>query len=135
MDPGGSDPHRRNLMMISIAFLIFFLGDGELSEEGLRLGMVGVDINSPWVVGLSAWLMLFWFAWQYWLHHPNCLDRFRESSIANNAQRCRKLVNREFAGVLQKVDLLVTPTMTQPAAAFEGYDASGTARGPSFTAP
>ena len=33
------------------------------------------------------------------------------------------------------MDLLVSPTMTQPAAAFEGYDASSTVRGPSFTAP
>ena len=51
------------------------------------------------------------------------------------SQRVRKLVNREFAAVLQKVDVLVTPTMTQPAAAFEGYDATSTVRGPSFTAP
>ena len=51
------------------------------------------------------------------------------------AQRCRKLVKREFAEVLRRVDLLVTPTMTQPAAAFQGYDATSTVRGPSFTAP
>lgn len=51
------------------------------------------------------------------------------------AQRCRQLVKREFAEVLRKVDLLVTPTMTQPAAAFQGYDATSTIRGPSFTAP
>ena len=51
------------------------------------------------------------------------------------SQRVRKLVNREFAAVLQKVDVLVTPTMTQPAAAFEGYDATSPVRGPSFTAP
>ena len=51
------------------------------------------------------------------------------------AQRCRKLVKREFAEVLQSVDLLAMPTMTQPAPAFEGYDATSTARGPSFTAP
>ena len=51
------------------------------------------------------------------------------------SQRVRKLVNREFAAVLQKVDVLVTHTMTQPAAAFEGYDATSTVRGPSFTAP
>ena len=37
--------------------------------------------------------------------------------------------------MMKGVDVLVTPTMTQPAAAFEGYDASMTARGPSFTAP
>ena len=33
------------------------------------------------------------------------------------------------------MDVLVTPTMTQPAPAFEGYDATSTVRGPSFTAP
>jgi len=51
------------------------------------------------------------------------------------AQRCRQLVKREFADVMRRVDLLVTPTMTQPAPAFEGYDATSTIRGPSFTAP
>ena len=51
------------------------------------------------------------------------------------AQRCRQRVKREFADVMRRVDLLVTPTMTQPAPAFEGYDATSTIRGPSFTAP
>jgi aspartyl-tRNA(Asn)/glutamyl-tRNA(Gln) amidotransferase subunit A len=51
------------------------------------------------------------------------------------AQRCRQLAKREFADVLRRVDLLVTPTMSQPAAAFEGYDATGIIRSPSFTAP
>jgi len=51
------------------------------------------------------------------------------------AQRCRQLVKKEFAEVMRRVDLLVTPTMTQTAAAFEGFDATSTVRGPSFTAP
>jgi aspartyl-tRNA(Asn)/glutamyl-tRNA(Gln) amidotransferase subunit A len=51
------------------------------------------------------------------------------------AQRVRKVAIREFAQVLQGVDVLVTPTMTQPAAAFEGFDGTSTVRGPSFTAP
>ena len=51
------------------------------------------------------------------------------------AQRCRKWIKREFADVLKRVDLLVTPTMTQPAAAFEGYDPTSMVRGPSFTGP
>ena len=45
------------------------------------------------------------------------------------------MIKRDFANVLKKVDLLVTPTMTQPAPAFEGYDSTSTVRGPSFTAP
>jgi len=51
------------------------------------------------------------------------------------SQRVRKLVIRECAEVMQQVDVLVTPTMTQPAGAFEGFDAVGNIRGPSFTAP
>ena len=51
------------------------------------------------------------------------------------SQRIRKVVNRECAEVLQRVDVLVTPTMTQPAAAFEGYDATSNITGRSFTAP
>jgi aspartyl-tRNA(Asn)/glutamyl-tRNA(Gln) amidotransferase subunit A len=67
-------------------------------------------------------------------------DRFRigglfSSSDYIQAQRCRELVKKEFAEVFQKVDLLVSPTMTQPAGAFEGFDTTGTVRGPSFTAP
>jgi aspartyl-tRNA(Asn)/glutamyl-tRNA(Gln) amidotransferase subunit A len=51
------------------------------------------------------------------------------------AQRCRQWSKREFAEALQKVDFFVTPTMTQPAAAFEGYDPIATITGRSFTAP
>jgi aspartyl-tRNA(Asn)/glutamyl-tRNA(Gln) amidotransferase subunit A len=51
------------------------------------------------------------------------------------AQRVRKVVKREFAEAFRKVDVLVSPTMTQPAAAFEGYDVTSGIRGPSFTAP
>jgi len=51
------------------------------------------------------------------------------------AQRCRQWSKREFAAALRQVDFFVTPTMTQPAPAFEGYDPNDTIRGRSFTAP
>ena len=51
------------------------------------------------------------------------------------AQRVRTWARRDFAEVMKTVDFLVTPTMTQPAAAFEGFDPMSTTRGKSFTAP
>ncbi len=51
------------------------------------------------------------------------------------AQRVRTWARRDFAQVMKSVDFLVTPTMTQPAAAFEGFDPMSTTRGKSFTAP
>ncbi len=67
-------------------------------------------------------------------------DRFRigglfQASDYVQAQRCRSMAKKEFSQALQQVDFLVSPTMTQPAAAFEGFDPTGTVRGPSFTAP
>ena len=69
-----------------------------------------------------------------------CRARFRLGGLlgANDyiqAQRWRRPVMREFADVFRRVDVLVTPTMTQPAAPFEGYDTTSIFRGPSFTAP
>ncbi len=66
--------------------------------------------------------------------------RFRIGGLLNasdylQAQRVRTWARREFADVMKRVDFLVTPTMSQPAAAFEGYDPLSTARGKSFTAP
>ena len=51
------------------------------------------------------------------------------------AQRVRTWARREFAEVMKTVDFLVTPTMTTPAPAFEGYDPTSTVGGRSFTAP
>ena len=67
-------------------------------------------------------------------------DRFHIGALFSagdyiQAQRCRQRVKREFAQVLRKVDLLVTPTMPQPAPAFEGYETNTTARGYTSTAP
>ena len=66
--------------------------------------------------------------------------RFRVGGLLNasdyvQAQRVRQMIKRETAEVMRRVDVLVTPTMTQPAAKFEGYDATATIKGPSFTAP
>jgi aspartyl-tRNA(Asn)/glutamyl-tRNA(Gln) amidotransferase subunit A len=51
------------------------------------------------------------------------------------AQRVRRLIKREMAQALQEVDVLVTPTSPKPAALLEGYDATVTLTGRSFTSP
>ena len=67
-------------------------------------------------------------------------SRFRTGGLLTasdylQAQRVRTWARREFAEVMKTVDFLVTPTMTTPAPAFEGYDPTSTVRGRSFTAP
>ena len=49
------------------------------------------------------------------------------------AQRVRKVLKREFAEVLQRVDVIASPTMSQPAPAVKDADVMTLARFPSFT--
>ncbi len=117
--------------------------------EGLGANLVEVTIPSlPYVRAANSVIML---AEAYAFHEKNLKSRpqdfgemvrarFRIGGLFSasdyvQAQRCRKLVKRDFSEVLKKVDLLVSPTMTQPAPAFEGFDATSTVRGASFTAP
>ena len=66
--------------------------------------------------------------------------RFRTGGLLSSAdyvqaQRVRNVLKREFAAVLQKVDVIVSPTMSGPAPAFATVDGMTTARRPSFTGP
>jgi aspartyl-tRNA(Asn)/glutamyl-tRNA(Gln) amidotransferase subunit A len=66
--------------------------------------------------------------------------RFRTGGLFTSsdyvqAQRVRNVLKRECAEVLQRVDVLVSPTMSSPAPTFASMDAMTTARRPSFTGP
>src|SRR5919199_2896707 len=66
--------------------------------------------------------------------------RFRIGGLLSSAdyvqaQRVRNVLKREFAAVLQKVDVIVSPTMSYPAPTFATVDGMTTARRPSFTGP
>ena len=51
------------------------------------------------------------------------------------AQRLRNVLKREFARVLEEVDVVVTPTSSTPAVRFDEADVMTTTRSPSFTSP
>ena len=51
------------------------------------------------------------------------------------SQRVRNVIKREFAEVLQKVDVVASPTMSTPAARFDEIEPLNPPRAPSFTGP
>ncbi|MDE2785445.1 MAG: amidase [Chloroflexota bacterium] len=120
---------------------------GELESLGASVQ----EVSLPSLDYIRAANSVIMVSEAYAYHEPNLKSRpeefgeivrgrFRVGGMLSaadylQAQRVRTWARREFAEVMQNVDLLVTPTMTQPAAAFEGYDPSSTARGRSFTAP
>ncbi|MEW8253854.1 MAG: hypothetical protein AB2747_05850 [Candidatus Thiodiazotropha taylori] len=61
-----SNPERRNLMLSSIAFLVFFWGGGEFEKNEIRIQTVNITFNNETVLAVFAWIMLFWFGLRYW---------------------------------------------------------------------
>ena len=117
--------------------------------EGLGANVREVSLPSLDYVRAANSVIMVSEAYAY--HEPNLKtipekfgditrSRFRTGALLTaadylQAQRVRTWARREFAEVMKTVDFLVTPTMTTPAPAFEGYDPTSTVRGRSFTAP
>ena len=124
-------------------------------EKGLavlqELGARVEEVTIPSLDYVRAANTIIMYSEAFAFHEPNLKTRpqdfgevvrprFRIGGLFSaadyvQAQRLRQVVKREFAEVLQQVNVLVTPTMTQPAAVFERFDAVAGILGPSFTAP
>lgn len=66
---------RRNLMLTSIGFVVYTLGDGNIKDE-LSLP-IGIELSNPEVLVLAAWLCLFWFYWRYWVY----VDAYAQNEV------------------------------------------------------
>jgi aspartyl-tRNA(Asn)/glutamyl-tRNA(Gln) amidotransferase subunit A len=69
-----------------------------------------------------------------------CRARFRQGALFTAAdyvqgQRVRNVLKREFAEVLDEVDVIVSPTFSNPPGRFDEMDPMSSSRSPSFTAP
>lgn len=61
-------PVRRNLILTSVAFIVYFIADGYISHKDgykISLSIVNIHFDNPDVLIFSAWIILFWFAWRY----------------------------------------------------------------------
>jgi hypothetical protein len=62
-----SNPERRNLLVLSLCFIVFFLGGGAFSKGEVRLQVITVTFSRPEILSLIIWLLLFWFLYRYWV--------------------------------------------------------------------
>ena len=60
-----SDPHKRNVIAISSAMAIYYLGEGDIKGVSTLFG--AIKLQKPEVLIIGAWLMLLYSLWQYWI--------------------------------------------------------------------
>ncbi|MRK22945.1 hypothetical protein [Pseudomonas sp. JG-B] len=95
-----SDPERRNLTVMSGAFIIYYLAGGSFKDNEITLEVVNINFSRPTVLAVIAWLMLFWFIYRYWQAHRG---KFRKQFPEEfERQQLSKTLKRHLDSTLPK---------------------------------
>ena len=62
-----NNPERRNLTLLSIAIIVFYLAGGYFVGDEIKLIIINVGFHNSDVLGYLVWVMLAWFLFKYWL--------------------------------------------------------------------
>jgi hypothetical protein len=75
---------RRNLVLLSLAFILYTFGDGSIgtpSDVGGNVSLLGGSFHVKSIaIAISAWVLYFWFMYRYWqeLNHYHSWREFIE---------------------------------------------------------
>ncbi|UAA39130.1 hypothetical protein KIH87_01820 [Paraneptunicella aestuarii] len=78
-----NNPERRNLMIMSLSIIVFYLAGGEVTDHNIRLQIVNVHFTKPEILGYFVWILLVWFAFRYWLVHQGSWVEEHYRDLAN----------------------------------------------------
>ena len=62
-----NNPERRNLTLLSIAIIVFYLAGGYFIGNEIKLKVINVGFHNREVLGYIIWVMLAWFLFKYWV--------------------------------------------------------------------
>lgn len=73
------DPERRNLVMTSFGFILFFAADGYIINNELRVQLLNIGFRKPETLAIVSWILLLWFILRYWqTHEGKALDTLNQ---------------------------------------------------------
>ena len=127
----------------------------DIADAAIRsfedMGAAVEEVSAPMLDHAGAAQPAIMFSEAFTYHRNNLINRpelfgdmvrarFRVGGLFSSAdyvqaQRVRNVLKREFAEILQRVDVVMSPTMSTTAPRFDEMDAMTTSRVPSFTGP
>lgn len=99
-----TDPERRNLVVCSMAFIIYYYGEATFPDSAIRLQIINAHFqNIQFLVGL-AWAVIFWFLYRYWLSHSGDFKRHYSGELQKfiNEPFIQKFVSKVVSGPIAK---------------------------------
>jgi hypothetical protein len=92
-----SNPERRNLLVVSTAFIAFYIGGGSFPSDRVTLQVVTISFSRPDALGIFLWGMFGWFLYRYWVVHRSRFIKEFASEINEFRERpfVREHIQRE----------------------------------------
>lgn len=124
MNVHDSSPDRRNLIVLSLSIIVFYLGGGKLAEnsDSVKLQVINVTLENPQILVTIIWGMLFWFVYRYWLlnkdswlevYRSEMVEIFNSKLLSHFKKYFEKKLNLEVDETLIGT-ILINSTTTPP---------------------
>lgn len=97
-----SDPARRNLYVVSLAFIVYALAGGSFEKDEIRLQVINMHFSNPHVLGLFAWIALFWFLFRYWQSREYSLGEIFKQDVECIKKGFSKFILTKIVAICKK---------------------------------
>lgn len=99
IDTSTKDAARRNLVALSMGFLLFAIGDAQLGDgtgvTTITILAGSITFNNPTVLAVFAWIMLVWFLIRYWQFTDHKQDWITYTTTMYNSTLMKKWLNTQ----------------------------------------
>lgn len=109
MDYNDKDPDRRNLVIFSLMFIVYFIGDGEFKSGDIDFQIINLHLNNLEALAYFAWGLLFWFFYRYILNHHSTFFHLMNEELST---LCDRKYVREY--VESKLNITLAPVTYHP---------------------
>lgn len=85
----GNNPERRNLLMMSLAFIAFCYGGGSVGEQTVNFQFINLKFENLSLLTWMVWAIFFWFIYRYWVtnEHSKAIYAFNVTLNHNLQER------------------------------------------------
>lgn len=74
-----ASPERRNLSVLSLAIIVYYVGGGYVADSSISLPMLNIGFTRPTALVVLLWGTLLWLHFRYWQEmHGSGMGRIRE---------------------------------------------------------
>ncbi len=102
-----SNPTRRNLVVASLAFILYCWGGGSFKDSTVHLSVINVEFEHQVFLGIMAWVILFWCMYRYRLEFAKRpsqsfrLDIFQPKDTPFTRSYAEKMIGGPFPPIPQ----------------------------------